>query len=68
PVFARACAACHLPNGVSGTDLSTADDWAKEKSAIHERVVVQRSMPPAGHAITDADREAIRAWTEAAQP
>lgn len=67
-VFARACASCHLPGGVSGTDLSTSEDWMKEKSAIHERVVVKKTMPPAGHSLSDADRDAIRAWVEQAQP
>jgi mono/diheme cytochrome c family protein len=67
PVFARACSACHLPDGESGTDLSTANAWQSEKSEIHQRVIVGRSMPPEGHALSDADREAIRAWSEAAR-
>jgi hypothetical protein len=65
PIFARDCATCHLPDGVSGTDLSTAAAWQSERSAIDERVVVQRSMPPEGHPIPEADRDAIRAWVEA---
>jgi hypothetical protein len=66
PIFARDCATCHLPNGVSGTDLSTAGAWQAERAAIDERVVVRRSMPPEGHPIPDADREAIRAWAHLA--
>jgi hypothetical protein len=65
PVFARACATCHRADGVSGIDLSTAGAWEAERSAIHERVIVSRSMPPEGHELSDADREAIRSWTEA---
>jgi mono/diheme cytochrome c family protein len=70
PIFARACASCHRPGGLSGTDLSSADAWQAERSAIEERVVVQRQMPPEGHAISDADREAIRSWArgQGAQP
>ena len=62
PIFARACASCHRPGGPSGADLSSADAWHAERAAIEERVVVQRQMPPEGHTISDADREAIRAW------
>jgi hypothetical protein len=62
PIFARVCAACHQPNGSSGTDLSTAEAWESERAAIRERVVVTRTMPPQGHPLTDADRDAIRSW------
>jgi mono/diheme cytochrome c family protein len=65
PIFARDCATCHLPSGVSGTDLSSAEAWESERAAIDERVVLHRTMPPEGHPISDADREAIRAWAEA---
>jgi mono/diheme cytochrome c family protein len=64
PVFARVCASCHQPGGSSGTDLSTAEAWESERQAIRERVVVTRTMPPEGHPLTDADRDAIRAWAE----
>jgi hypothetical protein len=64
PIFARACAGCHLADGISGTDLSNAEAWQSERSMIKERVVVGRTMPPEGHALSDADREAIRAWAE----
>lgn len=66
PVFARACAACHLPGGVSGTDLSTIDAWKAEKTAISARVLENGTMPPPGHPLGDADRAAIRAWIESA--
>jgi hypothetical protein len=63
-IFARACAACHLPGGVSGTDLSTAEGWQSERRAIHDRVVDGKTMPPEGHPLSEPDRTAIRAWTE----
>jgi hypothetical protein len=65
PIFARSCAACHLPGGVSGTDLSTSAAWNSERANIHDRVVVHQTMPPQGHPLSDADRNAIRSWTEA---
>lgn len=65
PVFARSCAHCHLADGESGTDLSTAAAWESERSEIRERVLERRTMPPAGHPLSDEDREAIRKWVEA---
>jgi mono/diheme cytochrome c family protein len=64
PIFARSCSSCHLPGGVSGVDLSTAEGWQSERSVIHARVVEGRTMPPEGHPLSDADRDAIRAWIE----
>jgi mono/diheme cytochrome c family protein len=64
PIFARSCSACHLADGISGTDLSSAQAWQSERSMIQERVVTKKTMPPEGHALSDADREAIRAWAE----
>jgi hypothetical protein len=64
PIFARSCATCHLPGGVSGTDLSTSTAWNSERANIHDRVVVHQTMPPQGHVLSDADRNAIRAWSE----
>ena len=61
-VFARACSACHLPDGVSGTDLSTPEGWQSERAVIRDRVLVGRTMPPEGHALSDADRASIAAW------
>jgi mono/diheme cytochrome c family protein len=62
PVFARSCSSCHLPSGPSGTDLSSAEAWQTERSAIRERVVVTKTMPPEGHVLSDADRAAIAGW------
>jgi mono/diheme cytochrome c family protein len=64
PIFARSCSSCHLPGGVSGTDLSSAEAWQSERRAIRDRVVESKTMPPEGHALSDADRDAIRAWAE----
>jgi hypothetical protein len=64
PVFARACASCHLPGGISGTDLSSPEAWHSERAAIRRRVVDTRTMPPEGHELSDADRAAIRAWLD----
>jgi mono/diheme cytochrome c family protein len=64
PIFARSCVSCHLPGGVSGTDLSTAAAWQSAEPAIHDRVVRDRTMPPQGHALSEGDRAAIGAWTE----
>jgi cbb3-type cytochrome c oxidase subunit III len=62
PIFARSCSACHLPDGASGTDLSTEAAWGGERAEILERVVEKRSMPPPGHPLSEEDREAIRRW------
>jgi mono/diheme cytochrome c family protein len=64
PIFARSCAACHLADGVSGTDLSTAAAWEGERAEIRERVVERKSMPPNGHPLSEDDRAAIRRWVE----
>ena len=62
PVFARACAACHLPNGPAGIDLSTSAAWTKHKGDVKERVLDTKDMPPKGHPLGEADMAAIRAW------
>lgn len=67
PVFQRSCSACHLPGGSSGLDLSTREAWALRRAPIRQRVIVDRSMPPAGHALADPDREAIERWLEPAR-
>jgi mono/diheme cytochrome c family protein len=62
PVFARACAGCHLAGGTAGIDLSTSAAWAKHKADVKERVLDTRDMPPKGHPLADVDMAAIRAW------
>jgi hypothetical protein len=64
PIFARSCSSCHLPGGVAGVDLSSAEGWQSERGAIHARIVEHKTMPPEGHPLPDADRAAIQAWTE----
>ncbi len=62
PVFQRVCAHCHLPGGDAGVDLSTAASWASERDEIARRVLVTRTMPPAGTDLPDADRAALAHW------
>jgi mono/diheme cytochrome c family protein len=62
PVFDRACAGCHRPDGKSGVDLSTAAAWLGARDELRERVLVRRTMPPAGKALAEDDRAAIAAW------
>ncbi len=62
PVFQRVCAHCHLPGGDAGIDLSTAASWAVEKNEIKNRVLVTKTMPPAGTEMSDADRRLVEAW------
>jgi Cytochrome C oxidase, cbb3-type, subunit III len=66
PIFARSCAECHQPGGLAGIDLSTAEDWVSERSAIRERVIETRTMPPQGHELSASDRAAIGAWVQRA--
>lgn len=67
PVFARSCAACHQPNGASGTDLSTEAAWEGKRPLIRGRVVLGRTMPPQGHPLSDSDRAAILHWVDGDQ-
>lgn len=62
PVFARACASCHQPGGISGIDLSTEKAWTTKAGEVRTRVLVEKTMPPTGHALADADRAAIATW------
>lgn len=67
PVFERACAGCHLPGGDADIDLSTPEEWQLRRAALLDRVVVSRTMPPAGHPLDEADRRALEAWLRAAR-
>jgi hypothetical protein len=62
PVFRRACERCHRAGGEAGVALGTQEAWEKRRERIRQRVLVERTMPPVGSAIADADREAIRGW------
>jgi hypothetical protein len=63
PIFARVCAACHEPGGVSGVDLSSVEAWEAERAEIHARVAETRTMPPQGHDLPAADRAVIDGWS-----
>lgn len=62
PVFRRACAGCHLPGGTADVDLSSPAAWHQLRAEIRERVIVERSMPPSGTEISDADRQTLASW------
>jgi Cytochrome C oxidase, cbb3-type, subunit III len=62
PVFARVCAHCHLPGGSADVDLSTAATWTSERDELVRRVIVTKTMPPAGTALSDGDRAALASW------
>jgi hypothetical protein len=64
PVFARACAECHRPGGSAGIDLSSLESWEARRGLLRERLIAKRSMPPAGHALDEADREILRTWLD----
>ncbi|WP_437732717.1 c-type cytochrome [Sorangium sp. So ce1335] len=68
PVVARACAPCHLPRGEGGVDLSTRAAWTSLRESIARRVIEERTMPPPGHALSEADRARIGAFVERARP
>lgn len=68
PVFARACSRCHLPDGISGTDLSTVSSWEAHRALIKDRVLDQKTMPPRGNSLSDADRAALAAWLTVPRP
>jgi hypothetical protein len=64
PIVDKSCSSCHLPDGSAHIDLSTYEAWLGRHDQIVQRVVVERTMPPAGgRPITDEDREAIRVFT-----
>lgn len=65
PVFQRVCSHCHLPGGSADIDLSTPAAWHTERDEIARRVIVTRTMPPAGTDLADADRHALELWLSA---
>jgi len=62
PIFQRVCARCHLPGGTANVDLSTPEAWRTEHAELVARVVKDRSMPPEGVELSDADRRALAQW------
>ena len=67
PLFARACTPCHLRGGEGGIDLETFAAWNGRRVDIRRCVVVDKTMPPAGHLLSDAEREIVRAWIDGNQ-
>lgn len=62
PIYQRACARCHGPDGESGVDLSTPAAWRIARPQLIERIVTTRSMPPPGAPLTDDDRATLARW------
>lgn len=62
PIFARVCSGCHAPGGSAGLDLSTQSRWESSRAAIEKRVVIEKTMPPRDHPLTDAERASIAAF------
>jgi hypothetical protein len=62
PVFQRVCSHCHLPGGSADLDLSTAASWRDNRAEIVRRVLVTRTMPPAGTELADPERHALETW------
>lgn len=65
PIFTRVCAHCHLPGGDAGVDLSTPAAWTAEHDELVRRVLVTRTMPPAGTVLDDTDRSTLAEWLHA---
>ncbi len=61
PIFSRVCATCHAAG--TALDLSTPARWDAKRAAIAKRVVQEKTMPPAGHPLTEAELAAIATWT-----
>ncbi|AUX43382.1 hypothetical protein SOCE26_048300 [Sorangium cellulosum] len=64
PIMEAACSRCHQPGGPAGIDLSTYATWVSRRTAIQQRVIVERDMPPPGFDFSEADREAVAAWIQ----
>jgi hypothetical protein len=64
PLFVRACVPCHLREGESGLELTTVAAWQRRRADLRRCVVVDKTMPPFGHALSDAEREIIRVWID----
>jgi len=62
PIFERVCARCHLPGGTADVDLSTPAAWRAHHGELVDRVVENRTMPPAGVELSDADRHTLAVW------
>ncbi len=65
PLVARDCVPCHLKEGEAGLDLTSSAAWRRHRADVRRCVVIDKTMPPDGHPISDADREMLRAWIDA---
>lgn len=67
PIFARSCTPCHLPNGSSGTNLSSYGLWDDKRETIAFKVfgdaTTPGTMPPAGYPLSATDKTAIGVFT-----
>jgi cytochrome c5 len=68
PIYRRACEACHHPGGAAGIQLGTKEAWDLRRDRIRQRVLVDRTMPPTGVVLPEADRAVIRAFLDGATP
>ena len=64
PIVSAHCNQCHLPGGAAGIDLSTYATWVSRRATLDQRVIVERSMPPLGFELTDANRDVIEEWVD----
>jgi mono/diheme cytochrome c family protein len=65
PSFQRVCAACHVPGGSAGIDLSSYAAWDARRDVIRQRVVVDGSMPPPPATLSQEERASIATWLAA---
>jgi mono/diheme cytochrome c family protein len=62
PIFHNNCTPCHLPGGTAGVVLATYDTWVEHRDVLKKRVIDEKTMPPQGFNLSDADRATIGAW------
>lgn len=62
PIFSRVCSGCHGPSGSADLDLSTAARWESNRGVIEKRVLIEKTMPPSDHPLTDGERASIAAF------
>ena len=63
PVFARRCAACHLPGGSANLDMTNYAAWNSRRPAVRHRAVIERTMPPdMSTPLTRDELDAVSAW------
>lgn len=69
PVFARRCAACHLPGGSANLDLTAYAAWSTRRPSVRQRAVIERTMPPdMSTPLTRDELDAVSAWTLSGAP